>query len=82
MAVVAVFEIHIEQKAVGIMKPSNNNRSEAPIVFKAINAIRLCKPDSSTATAIIRPRTKFKRNKNDTDSLLSQNKMSAIQVVL
>ena len=54
MAVVAALLIHMDRKAVKIMKPSMMEEGEVPDIISALSASRLCRPDSSTARAIMR----------------------------
>jgi hypothetical protein len=55
MATVAVFEIHIERKAVVDMNPSMIIFGEVPIRRRILRAIRLWRPECSTPMAIMRP---------------------------
>ena len=55
MAVVAVFEIHIDKKAVGSMKLRISIREDVPTILMALSAILLCRSTCSTAAAIMRP---------------------------
>ena len=53
-AVVAALLIHMDMKAVRVMKPSMMEEGEVPDIISALSASRLCRPDSSTARAMIR----------------------------
>ena len=55
MAVVAVFEIHMDKNIVGSMKPNINLRGLVPIQSKTFKATLLCKLECSTAMATMTP---------------------------
>ena len=54
MAVVAALLIHMDMKAVKIMKPSMIEEGWVPDIISALRANLLWRPDSSTARAIMR----------------------------
>jgi hypothetical protein len=57
MAVQAVFEIHMERNMEQTMKPSMIRLGLVPTKLRMARAILWCRPQCSTATAIIRPAT-------------------------
>ena len=55
MATVAVFEIHIDKKAVVVMNPSMIILGDVPTRMRILSAIRRWRPECSTPMAIMRP---------------------------
>ena len=55
MAVVAVFEIHMERNMVVNMKPSISLACDVPTIMIILNATLLWSPQCSTAIAMIKP---------------------------
>ena len=60
IAAVAVFEIHMEMKAVATMNPSTSRRGLVPTADTMARAIRRCSPQRSMVTAMKNPPMKRK----------------------
>ena len=54
IAVVAVFDIHMERNIVGSIRPSMSNLGLVPMVMRALRAILWWRLHFSTAIAVIR----------------------------